>query len=167
MKKFALSAVALGFALCVTAALAQLVTPTAIGSVASNDLFQDIPRGLSAATNVYASASQLRSWFFSQNSQHTGTPALTTSTSICGGSTAALTSGNDYTGQVAEGSSASTSCVITFATPYVTAPECYVSLNGVADTALKCSASTTALTITQTSASSNVLNYLVIGLSGG
>jgi len=149
-------------------AFAQLVAVPTVGSIFTNDAFQDIPRGTTASTNVYATATQVRSWVFSQNSQHLATaPTLTTTTSICGGSTAVLTSGNDYQGQVAEGSTASTSCVITFATPYLTAPECFVSLNNVADTALRCSTTTTALTVTQTSAASNVLNYLIVGLAGG
>ena len=41
------------------------------------------------------------------------------------------------------------------------------SINNVADSSLKCATSTTALTVTQTSASSNVLNYLIVGLPGG
>lgn len=167
MKKWTVSAICLGGALLATAAIAQFVTPTQVTSIGTTDLFQDIPKGASTQVNVYASGSQLRSWIFSQNSQHlTTAPTLTTSTSVCGGSTATV-SGNDFQGQVAEGSSASTSCVITFATAYATAPSCFVSLDNVADTALKCAATTTTLTITQTSASSNKLNYLVVGLAGG
>lgn len=146
-------------------AFAQVTLPT-VTAINPTDLFQDIPNGSPQFTNVYATMAQIRSWVLGQ-SIHTGAPTLTTSTSVCGGSTGALTGGTDVSGQVAEGTSASTSCVITFAKAFVTAPECFVSINNVADTALKCSTSTTALTVTQTSASSNVLNYLIVALPGG
>lgn len=147
-------------------AVAQIVTLPQVSAISSTDLFQDIQRGVPTSTTIYASAAQLRSWVLGQG-LHTAAPTLTTSTSVCGGSTAAFTGGTDVSGQVAEGTTASTSCVITFATPFVSAPECFVSLNNVADTALKCATTTTAMTVTQTSASSNVLNYLVVGLPGG
>lgn len=148
-------------------ALAQIVTAPLVASINGTDAFLDIPVGVPATTSVYASALQMRAFMLGQNSGENAKPTLTTSTSICGGSTAVLTGGTGVSGQVAEGSTASTSCVITFPVAYATAPECFVSLNNVADTALKCSTSTTALTVTQTSASSNVLNYLVVGLPGG
>lgn len=148
------------------AALAQIVVPSTVASINPGDLFQDIPNGVAATTNVYASALQLRAWMLGQNSAQNAAPTLTVTTSVCGGSTATV-KGTGVSGQVAEGSTASTSCVITFPAAYLTAPECFVSLNNVADTALKCSTSTTAATVTQTSASSNVLNYLIVGLPGG
>lgn len=147
-------------------AVAQIVTPPQVQTVNPADLFQDIPNGVSATTNVYASALQLRAWMLGQSSAQNAVPVLTTTTSVCGGSTATV-KGTGVSGQVAEGTTASTSCVITFPVAYVTAPECFVSINNVADTALKCATSTTALTVTQTSASSNVLNYLIVGLPGG
>ena len=162
LKKFGLAAV-LGLLALGGIAVAQITTAPLVAAVSSNDAFLDIPNGQVASTNYYASATQLRAFMLGQNTF----PTLTTTTSICGGSTAVLTGGTGVSGQVAEGTTASTSCVITFPVAYKTAPECFVSLNGVADTALKCSTSTTALTVTQTSASSNVLNYLVIGLPGG
>jgi hypothetical protein len=138
-----------------------------VASVSATDAFLDIPNGVVSSVTRYASALQLRAYMFGQNSGQNAAPTLTTSTSICGGSTAVLTGGTGVSGQVAEGSTASTSCVITFPVAYATAPECFVSLDNVADTALKCHTTTTALTVTQTSASSNVLNYLVVGLPGG
>ena len=166
LKKFGLAAV-LGLLALGGIAVAQITTAPLVAAVSSNDAFLDIPNGQVASTNYYASATQLRAFMLGQNSGQNAFPTLTTTTSICGGSTAVLTGGTGVSGQVAEGTTASTSCVITFPVAYKTAPECFVSLNGVADTALKCSTSTTALTVTQTSASSNVLNYLVIGLPGG
>lgn len=157
----------LALALCASAAIAQPTTLPLVSTVAPGDYVQDLPGGIAYSTNVYMTLTQLRATLFGQGSGHTGTPTLTTSTSVCGGSTAVLTGGTDVSGQVAEGSTASTSCVITFSKAFVAAPECFVSLNNVADTALKCSTSTTAATITQTSASSNVLNYEILGLPGG
>ena len=165
LKKIGLISAAFAALAISGAALAQVTLPY-VQSISPTDAFQDIQNGTPLATNYYATAAQLRSWFLGQ-SIHTGTPTLTTSTSICGGTTNTAISGTDVSGQVTEGTSASTSCVITFAKAFVTAPECFVSINNVADSSLKCSTSTTALTVTQTSASSNVLNYLVIGLAGG
>ena len=147
-------------------ASAQTITPPQVTSIGATDLFQDIPNGQPATTNVYASALNLRSYMVGQAAGHTAAPTLTVSTSICGGS-AATVLGTDLSGQITQGSTASTSCVVTFAKAFVTAPECFVSINNVVDTSLKCSTSTTALTITQTSAASNVTNYLVVGLPGG
>ena len=147
-------------------AAAQLVTGPLVTSIGSTDALLDIPNDTVASTTVYASVNQVRSYMLAQNSTHTTAPTLTTSGSTCGGSTATV-SGADTSGIVTEGSSASTSCVITFAKAFVTAPECFVSINNVADASLKCATSTTALTVTQTSASSNVLIYLVVGVAGG
>lgn len=164
-RKFILGA--LGLLAFAGLAVAQITTAPLVPTVRPADAFLDIPNGQVSSTTQYASALQLRAFLLGQNSGQNAAPTLTTTTSICGGSTAVLTGGTGVSGQVAEGTTASTSCVITFPVAYVTAPECFVSLNNVADTALKCSTSTTALTVTQTSASSNVLNYLVLGLPGG
>lgn len=153
-------------ALCGGLAIAQITTAPLVATVNSADAFLDIPNGVVSSTTQYASALQLRAFMLGQSSAQNAVPTLTTSTSICGG-TGATVKGTGVSGQVAEAASASTSCVITFPAAYATAPECFVSLNNVADTALKCATTTTTLTVTQTSASSNVLNYLVVGLPGG
>lgn len=165
LKKIGLIGAALSVLAIGGFATAQVVLPK-VTVINPTDLFQDLPNGQTQPTNIYATAAQLRSWVIGQGI-HTSAPTLTTTTSVCGGSTAVLTSGTDTSGQIAEGTTASTSCVITFAVPYLTAPECFTSLNNVADTALKCATTTTTATITQTSASSNVLNYLIVGLAGG
>ena len=48
-------------------AIAQIVSPTLVTSINSGDLFQDVPNGTSASTNVYASATQLRGWILGGN----------------------------------------------------------------------------------------------------
>ena len=164
--KFAVGLIAAICLLSAGIAAGQIFNVPLVVSIGSTDAFQDIPAGVSQSTNVYASAVQLRGYVLAQGGVRTGTPTLTTSGSGCGGS-AATVAGTDVSGIVTEGSTASTSCVITFSKAFVTAPECFVSLNNVADTALKCSTSTTAATVTQTSASSNSLNYLIVGAPGG
>lgn len=146
-------------------AYAQVTLPT-VAQVNSTDLFNDVVNGFPTSQQKFATSLQLRSFALAQNSQHLTAPTLTTSGSTCGGSTATV-SGTDTSGQVAEGTSASTSCVITFANAYTTAPECFVSIDNVADTSLKCATSTTALTITKSSAASEKINYLLVGLAGG
>lgn len=171
MKKLLIGTAAIALLIGSGVAFAQTLNPTGINlpyvqAINIGDAFQDVVNGNPLVGNVYATAAQLRSYILGQNSQHLATPTPTVSTSICGGS-AATVNGTDLSGQVTEGATASTSCVLTFATPFITAPECFVSLNNVADTALKCATSTTALTVTQTSASSHLMNYLVVGLPGG
>jgi hypothetical protein len=148
-------------------ALAQITTAPLVSTINAADAFLDISTGsLTQTTSVYASALQLRAFMLGQNSAQNAVPTLTTTTSICGGSTATV-KGTGVSGQVSEGTTASTSCVVAFPVAYATAPECFVSINNVADTALKCSTTISAMTVTQTSASSNVMNYLIVGLPGG
>lgn len=145
---------------------AQVTVLPQVPAIVAGDLFQDIQNGVAKSTNVYASSLQLRSYMIGQSAGHTGVPTLTTSTTVCGGA-AGTVNGTDVSGQITQGSSASTSCVVTFATPFVTAPECFVSINNVADTVLKCATSTTALTITSGSQTAQLINYQVVGLPGG
>lgn len=168
MKLTKLRAALLGgvLALVGAAAIAQVTLPL-VATLNPGDYTSVVPAGFPTAQNVFATMTQVRTTGLAQGGGHGGAPTLTTSTSICGGSTAALTGGSDVSGQVAEGSTASTSCVITFSKAFVTAPECFVSIDNVADGALKCHTTTTTMTVTQTSASSNVMNYLVVGLPGG
>lgn len=154
-------------ALAITgAAVAQIVTAPLVSTINATDAFQDIVNGQVSSTNYYASALQLRAWMLGQNSAQNAVPVLTTSTTVCGGSTATV-KGTGVSGQIAEGSSASTSCVVTFPVAYVTAPECFVSIDNVTDSSLKCATSTTAMTITKSSAASEKINYLALGLPGG
>lgn len=162
LRSFAAFAV---LALGIAPAIAQVTLPI-VSQIGSTDVQPIVPNAFPSAQGVFATMLQQRSFTLAQNSQHLTAPTLTTSTTVCGG-TGATVRGTDTSGQIAQAASASTSCVVTFATAFATAPLCFVSINNVADTALKCATSTTALTITQTSASSNVTNYLVVGLPGG
>lgn len=173
MKKFIGAVSALALALSTPLAFAAtpqgnitVPTPPQVQSVNPGDLFQDIPNGIPSAQNLYISLTNLRAAVLGLNIGHAGTPTLTTSTSVCGGSTATIL-GTDFGGAITQGSTASTSCVLTFAQAYATAPACVGSINNVADTAFKLATTTTAITFTQTSASSNVTNYICTALPGG
>lgn len=88
-----------------------------------------------------------------------GGPAPTVTGSTCG-TTAPSVVGTDFAGTITVGSSATTSCVLTFGTPFVTAPTCLLTPKSAILAALSYAASTTALTITQTSTASNTISYL-------
>lgn len=83
-------------------------------------------------------------------------PALTS----CG-TTPSIT-GNDLAGTVTMGSSA-TGCVITFAVAYPVAPFCVVTWIATPLASQSYTTSTAAITLTQTSASNNVVKYVCIG----
>src|ERR1017187_9023013 len=83
-------------------------------------------------------------------------PAPVLTACITGGSPTLV--GTDFMGTITAGSSASTSCVVTFGTAFVTAPNCSVSWMSGPLAAMSWAVSTTALTITQTSnASSSIV----------
>lgn len=67
--------------------------------------------------------------------------------------------GTDFSGVVTGGTTASTSCVVTFGTAYQTAPNCVVSWQTGPLAAMSWTTSTTALTITQTSNASSKIAY--------
>lgn len=90
------------------------------------------------------------------------TPPVLTS---CGGGTPTIT-GSDTAGIVTMGTSA-TGCIITFASAYTGTPYCVVSWIATPLASQSYTTSNTAITTTQTSTSSNVLQYHCIGPSGG
>jgi hypothetical protein len=83
-------------------------------------------------------------------------PALTAC--ITGGTP--LITGTDFAGVITAGSTASTSCVVTFGTPFQTAPNCAVTWQTGPLAAMSWTTSTTALTITQTSTGSVKISYI-------
>jgi hypothetical protein len=85
-------------------------------------------------------------------------PAPVLSACITGG-TPTLT-GTDFSGAIVAGTTASTSCVVTFGTAFVTAPNCVVSWQSGPLAAMSWATSTTALTITQTSNASSKIAYV-------
>lgn len=91
----------------------------------------------------------------------TGTPALTS----CG-TTPSIT-GTDVAGTVTMGTGTPTGCVITFGTPYATAPHCVVSWIATPLASQSYATSATAITLTQTATSSNVVKYICVAQPGG
>lgn len=88
-------------------------------------------------------------------------PALTS----CGTSPAIV--GSDLAGQVTMGTGSPTGCVITFASAFTSAPFCTVTWQATPLASQSYAVSTTAITLTQTGTSSNVVNYTCIARSGG
>lgn len=86
----------------------------------------------------------------------TTAPALTS----CGTTPAIV--GTDMAGTVTMGTTA-TGCVITFNVPFATAPVCVVTWIATPLASQSYTTSTTAITLTQTSASNNVAKYVCIG----
>lgn len=165
MKKRYLFGLIGGLVLAASAVIAQTIAVPLVTSMSNTDVVQVVPKGVPSAGNVYATALQLRAWILGQTTT-AGTPTLTTSTTVCGGTTATIL-GSNYAFAVTEGSTASTSCVVTFVPAFTTAPVCTAGLNNVADTSFKIATTATTLTATQTSASSNVLNVICMGQVGG
>lgn len=88
-------------------------------------------------------------------------PALTS----CGGGSPAIT-GSDTAGIVTMGTSA-TGCVITFNVAYTTAPYCIVNWIATPLASQSWATTNTAITLTQTSASTNKAVYFCSGTTGG
>lgn len=76
-----------------------------------------------------------------------------------------LITGTDLSGVITAGTTASTSCVVTFGTAFVTAPNCVVSWQTGPLAAMSWTTSTTALTITQTSNASSKIAYICTSAS--
>ena len=88
----------------------------------------------------------------------TGQPPVLTA---CGGGSPAVV-GSDLAGTVTVGTTA-TGCVITFSKAFSVAPSCIVGWATAPLAAMSWSTTTAALTVVQTSASSNVINYICFG----
>lgn len=70
--------------------------------------------------------------------------------------------GTDFQGTITGGTTASTSCVVTFGTAFQVAPNCNVSWKSGPLAAMSWAVSTTALTITQTSNASSQIVYTCV-----
>lgn len=93
-----------------------------------------------------------------------GGPPPTVTGSTCG-TTAPSITGSDFAGTVTVGTSATTSCVVTFGTAFNTAPTCVLTPKSAILAAFSYAATTTALTITQTSTANNTISYICTSLS--
>ena len=93
----------------------------------------------------------------------TGRPSPVLSACVAG--TGGSFAGTDFSGTFTQGNTASTSCVVTFGTAFVTAPNCSVTWNTGPLAAMSWTTSTTALTITQTSATTSKISYICTSAS--
>lgn len=92
------------------------------------------------------------------------TAQTATNISACGGGTPAITAtSTDSGGTITEGTTA-TGCTLGFVTTWTVAPFCVCS--ATTGVAVGCSATATALTIVNTSASGDVINYVCFGARG-
>lgn len=138
----------LAAALCVAAAFSQSIqlTTPGIGNPFTGTLFQ-FGSGSGAPSHLATG--------------QTTAPALTS----CGGGTPAIT-GTDTAGIVTMGTSA-TGCVITFNVAYTAAPYCVVTWIATPLASQSYVTAAATITTTQTSTSSNKLQYVCIGQNGG
>jgi hypothetical protein len=84
-------------------------------------------------------------------------PALTS----CGTTPSIV--GNDHHGTVTMGTGAPTGCIITFNVAYATTPQCVVTWHATPLASQSYTRSTTAITLTQTGTSSNLVSYVCFG----
>jgi len=90
-------------------------------------------------------------------------PVPTVTGSTCG-TTAPSVAGTDVVGLITVGTSATTSCVLTFGTAWVTAPACIITPRA-ALAAFSATSTTTTMTITQTSTANDVIAYICMSTS--
>jgi hypothetical protein len=93
-----------------------------------------------------------------------GGPPPTVAAANCG-TTSPSVVGTDFAGVITVGTSATTSCVLTFGTPFVTAPVCLLTPKSAILAALSYATATTTLTITQTSTANNTIAYMCVSSS--
>lgn len=113
-------------------------------------------------TSAIALAAFNLSWDGKLISVGTGTaPALTS----CG--TSPAITGTDTVGTVTMGTGSPTGCVITFNVAYASAPHCVVTWIATPLASQSYATSATAITLTQTGTSSNVVKYICVAQPGG
>jgi hypothetical protein len=145
-------------------ALAQPVQAPIVSAINPTDAFLDQPNGYGTTTDVFATAKQLQGFVLGGNVVRSAEKPVLTGC-ITGGGTIA---GSDNAFILTGGSSASTSCVATFPTAYVSTPVCSVtSQTAYATTTPSYTVSTTAVTITQSSQSSEVYDVICVAQPGG
>lgn len=150
LRKLVSTAFVVGLALCAGFAVAQNISKSVQLSQDASGLV-----GYDTSNNIYIPGHL--------NSTTRGGPAPVLSACITGG-TPSLT-GTDFMGTIVAGTTASTSCVVTFGTAFVVAPNCNVSWKTGPLAAMSWAVSTTALTITQTSNASSQIVYTCVSSS--
>lgn len=124
-----------------------------------------VATGTSGATIPILSASNTYSGALNTFGGHFAASTSTPTLSTCGGGSPAIV-GDDKDGQVTLGTSA-TACTILFNAAYTSAPMCTVTWQATPLASQSYVTSTTAITLTQTSASGNKVNYHCVAQNGG
>lgn len=120
--------------------------------------------GIAGALSLAIAQTQLENnSAFTGHVRSTGAPPVL---SACGTTPTLGAGATDLAGTITTGTT-STGCVLTFAVAYTIAPTCIVQWIATPLASQSYVTSTTALTITQTSASNNVIKYICIAISGG
>jgi hypothetical protein len=105
--------------------------------------------------------------YLQQNKHFLSTPNVAPPpvASSCGTSPSIV--GTDFSGKVTTGSGATTSCVVTFGTAFLTAPACLVSADSTTalTAALRGVSTTTTLTVTYASSTSGLFDYICASTS--
>lgn len=137
-------------------------------TVAQSGVTQQFQNGLSQAPSVYGLTSTMGYYFggaFTGSTGHVHEGNLITQAPVitsCGTTPTLTTGSTDAAGTITMGTSA-TGCVITFGTAYSTAPACVVTWRATPLASQSYTTSTTALTLTQTSTSNNLADYVCRG----
>lgn len=125
-----------------------------------NFIFQTAPLSTTGSTqNALVSA------FTIDSKVHIRTGGSAPALSSCGTGSPTI-SGTDHAGLVTAGTAA-TGCVITFNIAYTSTPYCTVTWQGTPLLSQSYVVSTTAITLTQTSTSGDLINYVCVAQSGG
>lgn len=98
---------------------------------------------------------------FTQNVDRLGTGVTPTPVVSACGTTPAI-AGSDFAGLVTVGTGTPTACTITFSAAYSAIPVCVVN-SATQLAAFSYTVSTTAIVVTQTATSSNLLRYICVG----
>jgi len=120
--------------------------------------------GGTAAINTTAQNPEVQTLYLDSQTHYRVGKGTAPALSSCGSSPSIL--GTDAAGQVTMGGTA-TGCVITFNYPYTNAPFCVVTWQATPLASQSYSVSPTAITLTQTSTSNDVINYHCMAQNGG
>jgi hypothetical protein len=165
-----LSAFVIAASLAVAGLTGYHVLPALAQSIGQIFVAQD---GLPGAPSVYGASDSSSGIYFASGktgfTRHMNAGSTATNNlpvlSSCGTTPALTTGSTDTAGTVTMGTTA-TGCVITFGTAHAAAPACIVTWRATPLASQSYTTSTAALTLTQTSTSNNLIDYVCIGRGG-
>lgn len=127
--------------------------------------------GLPTAPSVASTSDGTAGFYFGNGfagvTKHfAGSSASVPVVTACGTTPTLAAGSGDFSGTITMGTTA-TGCVLTFGTPFTVAPSCNVTWRATPLASQSYTNSATALTLTQTSTSSNLVDYTCYAKSGG